>query len=139
MNRSLAGAFVLLAIGAGPLVAADVIQKETTEKTTVKSETYSGTVSEVDPSQSTIILKSETSAKPMTYAVTEKTTYVDEAGNTVSRETIRNRPVTVYYTKDGDRMVVSKVMVTRPTGGVIQKREETIERKGTETHGDDED
>jgi hypothetical protein len=137
MNRSIAGAFVLLVAWAGPLVAADVVEKEVTEKTTVKTETYSGTVSEVNPSQSTIIVKSETSAKPMTYALTEKTTFVDEAGNVVARESIRNRPVIVYYTKEGDGMVVSKVVVTRPTGGVIQKRKETTERKEIETQGDE--
>jgi len=53
----------------------------------------------------------------------------DEAGNSVTHETIRNRPVTVYYEKDGDRLVVNRVIVTGPSAGVIQRKETTEERE----------
>jgi len=37
------------------------------------------------------------------------------------------------YTKDGDKMIVSKVVVTNPTGGVIKQRKETtIEEREVE-------
>jgi hypothetical protein len=123
-----AAGFALGLVATAPVSAADVIEREVTEKKTTT--TYSGTVSEINPSGSTIILKSE-SGPPTTYHYSKTTTFVDEAGNTVSYETIRNQPVTVYYTKEGNDMVVSKVIVTRPTGGVIQKREERIEREET--------
>ena len=104
--------------------AGEVTEKRTTETST----TYSGTVSEVDPSASRIIIKSET-ASPMTYTYNKKTTFVDDSGNTVTYEQIRNKPVTVYYTKEGDDMIVSRVVVTRPTGGMIQRKESTTEER----------
>jgi hypothetical protein len=112
-----------LAVTAPPVSAGEVMEKRT-ETTT----SYSGTVSEVDPSASRIIIKSE-SAAPTTYTYNKRTTFVDDAGNTVTYESIRNRPVTVYYTKEGDAMIVSRVVVTRPTGGVIQRKETTTEER----------
>ena len=41
---------------------------------------------------------------------TEKTMFVDTSGNTVSEGAIRNQPVTVYYQKNGDQMVVNKIV-----------------------------
>ena len=84
------------------------------EKTTTT--TYSGTVTEVKPSASTIVLRSQASAAPQTYAFTEKTTLVDSAGNVVTWDSIKNAPVTVHYTDDGGRMVVTKVVTTKPVG-----------------------
>ncbi len=55
----------------------------------------------------------------------------DDAGNTVSTETIRNRPVTVYTTREGDRSIVSKVIVSGPSSGVIQRKETTVEEHRT--------
>ena len=104
--------------------ASEIIEREVTEKTTTR---YSGTVSRVDPGSSTIILRSEAAPAPQTYTYTKQTTFVDEAGNTVTYEAIQNRPVTVYYTKQGDSMIVSKVEVTNKPGGVIERKETTTE------------
>ena len=112
---------VLLAGGSPPVLAGDVVERETTEKTT----TYSGTVSQVDPSSSTIMLRSESATAPQRYTYTKKTTFTDENGNTVTQTEIQNRPVTVYYTKEGDALIATRVVVTRPTGGVIQRKEKT--------------
>src|SRR6185503_19737547 len=118
-------AFFVGSVVAPAIVSAgEVIEKRTTETTT----SYSGTVSDVDPSASRIIIKSET-ASPTTYTFTKKTTFVDDAGNTITSESVRNRPVTVYYTKEGDDMIVSRVVVTRPTGGMIKKETTTEERE----------
>ena len=78
-----------------PVSAADTAVT-TTEKTT----TYSGVVSEVNPTTSTIILKSETAPAPVTYNFTKETVFVDAQGDVVSYETIRNSPVTVEYISD---------------------------------------
>src|SRR5262245_33291159 len=81
-----------------PIASAQLEHKEvTTEKTT----TYSGTVTSIEPSSSTIIVRKEASAEPMRYKYTSKTTFVDANGNVVSQETIKNSPVTVYYTGEG--------------------------------------
>jgi len=124
----LSAALALGLAGVPALVAADTIQRETTEKTT----TYRGTVSDIDPGSSTIILRSESSPEPMRYTFSKKTTFVDDAGNTVSTETIRNRPVTIYTTREGDRLTVSKVIVTGPSSGVIQRKETTVEEHRTD-------
>jgi hypothetical protein len=130
MKRAvLMGTILVLGLISAPpaeVAAAEITEREVTKKTTT---TYSGTVNELDPSSSTIILKSASSAAPVKYRYTEKTTFVDEAGNEVKFEAVRNQPVTVHYVKEGDAMVVSRVIVSRPTGGVIQRREKTIEEE----------
>lgn len=90
------------------LVAAGTVQAQmvTTQKTT----TYTGTVSQVDPSASTIILRSESAPQPQTYTYNKETIFTDETGKVVSYEAIKDSPVTVQYTRDGDRMIVTKVM-----------------------------
>jgi len=110
-------AFGLLGSVAVGLAADTVI----TEKTT----SYSGVVSEINPSSSTIILKSETAPAPVSYNFTKETTFVDAQGNVVSQETIRNAPVTVEYMQEGDRTIVKRVVVTRPAGSVTRKEETT--------------
>ena len=118
--RSLVLASVLLA--ATLAQAGEVV--ETTKETTT---TYRGTVTQIVPGTSTIVMQSTGAAgdAPPQYAFTEKTTFVDSAGNVVSRETITNKPVTLYYTKEGDRSIVSKVVVENSDGSVTEKRTET--------------
>jgi len=103
-------ALALGLLGSVPASLAESVT--TTEKTT----TYSGVVSEVNPTTSTIILKSEKAPAPVTYTFTKETTFVDAQGKVVSIETIRNSPVTVEYSKEGDRTIVRRVVVTRPSG-----------------------
>ncbi len=78
----------------------------TTTRTTI-----AGTVSEFTPSK-TIIVKSGTGAEAGNYLVTNETVYVDEAGVPVTVERItQGSPVTVYYTRDGERVLASRVVV----------------------------
>lgn len=73
-----------------------------------------GTVSEASPDS--IVIQSETTSTPTNYSYSKKTTYVDETGAPVSMETVKSGlPVTVYYTREGDRMVADKVMVRKTT------------------------
>jgi hypothetical protein len=105
--------------------------KETTTTATAAGTTTTttiGTVSEFGPE--TIIIRSETSPEPIRYGYTKTTTYVDEAGVPVSIETVKSGlPVTVYYTKVGDRMLATKVMVRK----VVVKPAAVIEEKKTTT------
>jgi len=74
--------------------------------------TSEGTISEFGPQM--LVLKNETSVEPLRYTSSETTTYVDEEGNPVSVTTVKSGlPVTVYYTKVGDALVASKVMVRK--------------------------
>ena len=74
-----------------------------------------GTVTEFAPTANQIIVRTSAGA-PATYSVTKQTTYVDEAGNVVSAETIRpGVPTKVYYTTVAGVPTVSKVVVTKTT------------------------
>src|SRR5271156_4327659 len=96
-------------ITAQTLFAQEAVESTTT---TTKTVTSAGTITEFSPD--TIVIKSETSAEPVHYTYTKTTTYVDESGNAVSMETVKSGlPVTVYYIKDGDKMIVSKVIVRK--------------------------
>jgi hypothetical protein len=73
-----------------------------------------GTISEFSPD--TIVVKTETSSTPMHYTYTKSTTYVDDAGEPVSVETVKSGlPVTVYYTSEGGKMTANKVVVRKTT------------------------
>jgi len=112
MNRIASTVSFGLALGLLTGVCAGNAAAETV--TTRKTTTYSGMVSEVNPSSSTIILTSEASSTPVTYTYSKETTFVDSKGNVVSYETIKNSPVTVEYTTDGGATVVRKVTQTAP-------------------------
>jgi hypothetical protein len=104
-HRKYAGAALV-----GALLTANVIFAQTVAKETTTTTTSVGTISEFSPE--TIIIKTETSPEPVRYMYTKTTTYVDEAGEPVSIKTVKSGlPVTVYYVKDGDSMVASKVIV----------------------------
>lgn len=74
--------------------------------------TSSGTVSEFKPDA--IAVKVSTSPVPVRYSFTKTTTYVDEAGNPVSVETVKTgAPVEVFYEKNGDNLIADKVVVKK--------------------------
>ena len=114
----------MAAIGATMPRMANADTIETTKQVS-STTTYSGTVSEIQPSSSTIVIKSESAPEPMRYTFNEKTMFVDSAGNVVQQDTIRNQPVTVYYSKDGDNMMVSKVVVTKQAPTMMEKKTTT--------------
>jgi hypothetical protein len=115
----------VLMMGAVPAAFAGTTTEETT---TTKTTTFKGVVSEM-PDSSTIVLKSDT-GMPTRYQFSEKTTFVDADGNVVSRETIRNQPVTIYTAPEGGSTIVSKVIVGR--SGETVRREKTVEERRTE-------
>ena len=79
---------------------------------TATTTTTAGTISEFSPD--TIIVRSETSPEPIRYSYTKTTTYIDDAGQPVSLETVRSGlPVTVHYVREGDRMIANRVIVHR--------------------------
>jgi hypothetical protein len=83
-------------------------------------------VSEINPGASTIIVKSETDAAPVTYNFTKETVFVDAQGNVVASETIRDAPVTVEYLNEGDRTIVRRVVMTRPTSVIRTEETHTV-------------
>ena len=102
---------------------------ETTRRPTLPS---AGTITEYSPD--TIVIRSETSPQPLRYTYSKTTTYVDEAGNPVSMEVVKSGlPVTVQYTRDGERLIASRVIVRRhvthetvvPAAPAIEERKTT--------------
>jgi hypothetical protein len=82
-----------------------------TETTTTTTES-TGTVTEFTPGQA-LILKTE-AAQPVHYKFGKTVTYVTSDGRVIDASKIRkNSKIRVHYIKDGDDMLVDKVIVTR--------------------------
>jgi hypothetical protein len=74
-----------------------------------------GTISAYTPGSDYIAFRSETSAEPVKYYYTKTTTLVDPEGHTVEWTMLKpDMPVTYTYVKEGDRMVITKVTLTKP-------------------------
>ena len=94
----------------------------TTESATTTSV---GTIAAA-PASDYISFRTSTTAEPVKYYYSKSTTVVDPTGRTVEWSDVRpEMPATVYYVKEGDRMIVQKVVLTRPVGAVIEKKETT--------------
>ena len=84
-----------------------------------------GTISTYTPGSDYIQFRSETSTAPVKYYYTKKTVLVDPDNRTVEWSALRpDMPVTYTYVKEGDRMVVTKVTLTKPVS-VIEKETTT--------------
>ena len=80
----------------------------TTESATTTSV---GTITAYTPGSDYISFRTATSAEPVKYYYTKSTTVVDPTGRTVEWSAIRpDMPATVYYVREGDRMIVRKVV-----------------------------
>ena len=126
----------MLAAGAAGAVAlsAAFAQESTTTTTTANpvtgtsttessTTTSTGTIAAYTPGSDYITFRSTTDAAPVRYYYTKSTTILDPEGQTVEWSAIRpDLPATVYYVKDGDRVVVRKIVLSQP---VIEKKETT--------------
>src|SRR3984893_2164083 len=75
----------------------------------------SGTVTTYTPGSDYITFRTETSTTPVKYYYTKSTTIVDPEGKTVEWSMIKpDMPVKYTYVKEGDRMVVTKITLTKP-------------------------
>jgi hypothetical protein len=128
----------MLAIGAISALALSAALAQETTTITKTTDPVTGTTtteSTTTPSIGTIVatpapdyisFRTSTAAPPVKYYYTKSTTVVDPAGNTVEWSAIRpDMPATVYYVNEGDRMVVRKVVLTKPVSEVIEKKETT--------------
>ena len=99
--------------------------------------TGAGTITQFSPG-SRMVIRSET-AEPLNYAVSSTTTYVDETGTPIAVENISpGVPVTVHYVREGDRLVASRVVVTR-AAPVVPATTTTKQTTTTTTKDDDDD
>jgi hypothetical protein len=96
-----------------------------TTSSSTSSVSGAGTITAYTPGSDYITFRTETSTEPVKYYYTKKTVLVDADGRTVDWSLLRaDLPVRYEYVKDGDRMVVSKVTVTRPLA-TFEKKETT--------------
>ena len=83
----------------------------TTETQTTTTES-TGTVTEFTPGEM-IVLKTE-AVEPVRYKFSKQVTYVTSDGRVIDASKIRkDSKVQVHYVKDGDNMLVDKVIVTK--------------------------
>ena len=88
------------------------VSESTTSTSTLNG---SGTITAYTPGSDYITFRTESSTTPVRYYYTKKTVLVDPEGRTVEWSALKpDMPVTYTYTKDGDRMVVTKVTLAKP-------------------------
>jgi len=118
------------------LTTAQIAVAQTTVQTTTTNS--AGTITEFSPD--TLVIRTESAPEPVRYSYSKTTTYVDETGAPVSMETVKSGlPVTVYYIKEGDRMVASKVIVRRTVKAAAPVVEEKKTTTTTTTSGQSKD
>ena len=131
----------LLAVGtAGAVALSTAFAQETSTTTTTTGGTTgvnetttststldgSGTITAYTPGSDYIMFRTESSTTPVRYYYTKKTVLVDPEGRTVEWTALKpDMPVTYTYTKDGDRMVVTKVTLAKPLSYYEKKETET--------------
>lgn len=93
----------------------------TTETSTTSS---AGTISTYTPGTDYITFRNSTDTAPARYYYSKDTTILDPEGRTVTWSAVRpDLPATVYYVRDGDRMIVRKIVLSKPT--VVEKETTT--------------
>jgi ABC-type glycerol-3-phosphate transport system substrate-binding protein len=103
----------------------DPVTGTTTRETTTTDLSGVGTITAYTPGTEYITVRSNTFPEPVRYYYTNKTVLVDPTGRTIAWSDLRpDMPVTYTYEKVGDRMVVTKVTVTKPVD-VIKKETTT--------------
>lgn len=95
----------------------DPVTAVTSSSTTTSTSTVdgSGTITSYKSGPDYIMVRTEASTVPVMYYYNKSTTIVDPDGKTVQWSTIKpDMPVKYTYVKEGDRMVVSKITLTKP-------------------------
>ncbi len=120
----------LCAVALGTALAQDTSTTTTTagstgvSTTSTSTMTGSGTITAA-PASDYITFRTTTSSEPVKYYYSKETTVVDPEGKTVEISVLRpDMPVTYTYVKDGDRMVITKVTLTKPWS-YYEKKETT--------------
>jgi hypothetical protein len=123
----------MLAAGVACAVAVGIAlaQESTTSTTTTNpvtgttttetaTTTSTGTITAYTPGSDYITFRTTTDTAPVKYYYTKSTTVLDPEGKTVTWSAVRpDLPATVYYAKEGDRVVVRKIVLSKPA--VVEK------------------
>src|SRR3954465_3702435 len=99
-----------------------VTSSSSTTTTSTSSLDGTGTITTYTPGSDYISFRTETSAEPVKYYYPKKTVLVDPEGKTVEWSALKpNMPVRYTYVKEGDRMVVSRITLTKPVTTIEEK------------------
>ena len=125
----------ILAVACGLGLVTAMAQTSTTVTTTKDAATGTavtetsttsaiGTIATYTPGTDYITFRTSTDAAPVRYYYTKDTTILDPEGQIVTWSAVRpDLPATVYYVRDADRMLVRKIVLSKPA--VIDKKETT--------------
>jgi hypothetical protein len=95
-----------------------------TTTTETATTTSTGTITAYTPGSDYITFRTTTDTAPVKYYYTKSTTILDPEGKTVTWSAVRpDLPATVYYAKEGDRVVVRKIVLSKPA--VVEKETTT--------------
>ena len=122
---------ILAAVAACALTISVASAQQTTTVTTdpagtiaTSTTTSAGTIMGYTPDREYITFRATTNSAPVRYYYNKETTIVDPEGHIVAWSDIRpDMPATVYYTSEGDRMIVRKVVLSQPA--TVYKKETT--------------
>ena len=96
---------------------------------TSSTTTSTGTITAYTPDSHYISFRTTTDAAPVRYYYTKDTTILDPTGRTVTWSAIRpDLPATVYYVREGDRMLVRKIVLTKPATTIDKETTTTTTR-----------
>jgi hypothetical protein len=92
--------------------------------TTTSDTSASGTITTYTPGTDYITFRAGTTGTPVRYYYTKETAILDPEGQVVTWSAVRpDLPATVYYVREGDRMIVRRIVLAKPT--VIEKETTT--------------
>src|SRR5712691_5737579 len=116
------------AVGLGTALAQETTTTTSTNPvtgtTTAETVTSTGTIAAYTPDSDYITFRTTTDTAPVRYYYTKDTAILDPEGRVVTWSAIRpDLPATVYYVREGDRMIVRKIMLSKPA--VIEKETTT--------------
>ena len=128
----------ILAVACSVGVVTAIAQTSTTVTTTkdaaagtavteTSTTTSNGTIATYTPGTDYITFRTGgTTGAPVRYYYSKDTTILDPEGRTVTWSAVRpDLPATVYYVREGDRMIARKIVLTSTTPTVIEKKETT--------------
>jgi hypothetical protein len=123
----------IFAISAAGVIAVSAALAQTTTTVTTDAgpvtagmTTRTGSFVTYTPGDEYFTFRSTPAAEPVRYYYTKETTFVDPTGQTVEVSNIRpDLPATVYYVSEGNRMIVRKVVISKPANAIIEKKETT--------------
>ena len=125
----------ILAVACGLVAVTAMAQTSTTVTTTkdaaagtavteTSTTSETGTIATYSPGTDYITFRAGTTGAPVRYYYTNDSHVFDPEGHPVSWSVIRpDIPATVYYVREGDRMIVRKVVLTKPA--VVEKETTT--------------